>query len=112
MNKRKTLLCIGVCYFGYALAQYIFPPFTVSFWRLACTSDVAFSVVGMGGSISSQLLSTSEIDRSICPGLSYRILFWVGTPAAKCHALVGIRDYDRTVFPDYFARLQASDAIV
>jgi hypothetical protein len=109
---RKNVVAFVIGYFAYAVAACLFPPLTVDFWELAASKDVAFSVIGMNGSQSPQFLACARIDSSLCPALSYRILFRVGTPAAKCHALVGIRSFDRDDFEEYSALLSASDASV
>jgi hypothetical protein len=112
MKKRRLIIIFLLGYLTHAIAGYVFPPLTVGFWRLACTQEVAFSAVGMGGDLSDQYLICSRIDQSLTPEASYRLLFFVGTPAAKCHALVGLRQFDQKKFGEYATRLEASDRFV
>ena len=112
MRKRRLLLICLAVYVSYPLLAWVFPPCSVGFWRLACASEVAFDAVGMGGSMSRQFLECSLIDRSFSPQLSYRILFRVGSTAAKCHAVAGLRDLNRTLYSVYLDELKKSDAPV
>jgi hypothetical protein len=112
MKKRLLILIFLLGYLTHVIAGYVFPPLTFGFWRLACTQEVAFSAVGMGGDISHQYLMCSRINESFSPAASYRLLFFVGTPAAKCHALVGLRQFDQKNFGDYATRLETSNRFV